>query len=405
MLLAAAVVAGAFGAAGHRARAHAAARSASPRPRCASRRLRSTPCCSSSPTRRSAADRRSRSPSTRRRLRWRSQCSSWASRCRCCSLSGGLAWRVHEAPGAPAPARPARRDPAAARSTPRRSRCAWRSARSRSAIRASAAPSGHDPWGPLLIALNSIGSAVGGLRLRRPAPAATAAARSCRSRWRCLPCRSCAHLPVANPWVLAPLAFVAGTLIAPSMTMVSLLVSRFAPPRAARPRRSRGRRPRSSPAWARACRSRGVLVERHGANGAFALAAAGAFVGARARAGATTAARLTRSARAARSSAPCRRCSSAARRRTRRPRPLEARDLARGKRVERSLEALARASASAQRDARDDARDDLLAPFRHGGARSPRPRRTSGCAQQRLLDLARVDVRAAADDQVLASGP
>ena len=38
------------------------------------------------------------------------------------------------------------------------------------------------------------------------------------------------HLAVDGPWTMAPLAFVAGILIAPSMTGATLLVSRHAPP-------------------------------------------------------------------------------------------------------------------------------------------------------------------------------
>ena len=136
---------------------------------------------------------------------------------------------------------------------------------------------GDDPWGPLLIALSSIGSALGGLayggmHVRTPLPRQLPVAMALLA----LPLL--AHLPVGNPWVLAPLAVVAGTLIAPAMTVVSLLVSRYAPAGSTT----------EAFTWSSTAiisgvgggmSLGGVLVEHIGANGAFGLAAAAALTG------------------------------------------------------------------------------------------------------------------------------
>ncbi|MEO8488051.1 MAG: MFS transporter [Betaproteobacteria bacterium] len=135
---------------------------------------------------------------------------------------------------------------------------------------------GADAWGPALIAVSSIGSATGGLlygglHLRR-------------SRARQLPVIMAifalpllAHLPISDPWLLVPVAFAAGALIAPAMTVVSLLVSDIAPPRYAT----------EAFMWSGTAivtglgagmSIAGVLVERYGANGAFAWAAASAAI-------------------------------------------------------------------------------------------------------------------------------
>lgn len=135
---------------------------------------------------------------------------------------------------------------------------------------------GADAWGPALIAVSSIGSATGGLlygglHLRR-------------SRARQLPLIMAifaiplvAHLPIGDPWLLAPVAFLAGALIAPAMTVVSLLVSDIAPPRYAT----------EAFMWSGTAivtglgagmSVAGVLVEHYGANGAFAWAAASAAI-------------------------------------------------------------------------------------------------------------------------------
>jgi predicted MFS family arabinose efflux permease len=137
---------------------------------------------------------------------------------------------------------------------------------------------GQDAWGPLLIALNSIGSAIGGLvygglHLRRALPGQLPVAMAL------LAVPLVLHLPVASPWLLAPLAMAAGTLIAPSMTVVALLVSRYAPANSTT----------EAFTWSSTAIVTGVgagmsaggaLVERFGANGAFGLAAAAALTGA-----------------------------------------------------------------------------------------------------------------------------
>lgn len=137
---------------------------------------------------------------------------------------------------------------------------------------------GRDPWGPLLIALSSIGSAIGGLaygglHLRRSLP------RQLPIAMAALAVPLALHLPVGNPWLLAPLAALAGTLIAPSMTIVALLVSRYAPP---------GNTTEAF-TWSSTAivtgigagmSLGGVLAERVAANAAFGLAAAAVLVGA-----------------------------------------------------------------------------------------------------------------------------
>lgn len=137
---------------------------------------------------------------------------------------------------------------------------------------------GADVWGPVLIAVNSVGSALGGL--------AYGAASIRMPLARLLPWLMAAmavpialHLPVTSPWVLAPAAFAAGALIAPAMTSVALLVSQIAPARYAT----------EAFTWSSTAIVTGVgagmaaggaLVERHGPNGAFALAMACALVAA-----------------------------------------------------------------------------------------------------------------------------
>jgi len=87
-----------------------------------------------------------------------------------------------------------------------------------------------DPWGPTLIAINSVGSAVGGLAYGAMHPR--------MGIERQLP-RACAlmALPLAaqalvnSPWTMVVWSFAAGVMIAPAMTAVSLIVAKNAPPR------------------------------------------------------------------------------------------------------------------------------------------------------------------------------
>lgn len=84
-------------------------------------------------------------------------------------------------------------------------------------------------WGPTLIAINSLGSALGGLAyggLHVSMPIE----RQLPRLMTLLALPIALHLFVDGPWAMAPLAFVAGLMIAPSMTGATLLVSRHAPP-------------------------------------------------------------------------------------------------------------------------------------------------------------------------------
>lgn len=137
---------------------------------------------------------------------------------------------------------------------------------------------GVDAWGPALIAICSVGSAAGGLvygalhlktPLKRQLPVAMAA----------MSLPLALHLPVGNPWVLAPIAFAAGALIAPAMTTVSLMVTDLAPPRYAT----------EAFTWMTTAIVTGIgagmsiagtLAEQHGPAGAFGLAAASALAAA-----------------------------------------------------------------------------------------------------------------------------
>ncbi len=89
---------------------------------------------------------------------------------------------------------------------------------------------GADAWGPTLIAINSIGSAVGGLvygalhpklSVERPLPRVMAV----------MAVPLALHAVFATPWLIVPWSFAAGMLIAPAMTAVALIVAKNAPPR------------------------------------------------------------------------------------------------------------------------------------------------------------------------------
>ena len=133
-------------------------------------------------------------------------------------------------------------------------------------------------WGPALIAVNSVGSALGGLaygglHLAMPVE------RQLPRLMGLLAVPIAVHVLVDSPWSMLPLAFVAGMMIAPSMTGATLLVSRHAP------------RDYITEAftWSSTAivtgigagmTAGGALVERFGAKSAFALAAASALVAA-----------------------------------------------------------------------------------------------------------------------------
>jgi len=131
---------------------------------------------------------------------------------------------------------------------------------------------GADAWGPALLAICSIGSAVGGavyggLRLRVPL------ARQVPLSMVLFAAGLVAHVPIADPWKLALVAAIAGFLIAPAMTMVSLLVADFAPSEYAT----------EAFTWSTTAivigigagmAAAGTLAERFGTPSAFALAAA-----------------------------------------------------------------------------------------------------------------------------------
>lgn len=87
---------------------------------------------------------------------------------------------------------------------------------------------GADAWGPVLLALCSLGSATGGLvfgglQLRADH------ARQFAIAMACLAVGLAAHVPVGSPWTLAVVALAAGALIAPALILVSVLVTDLAP--------------------------------------------------------------------------------------------------------------------------------------------------------------------------------
>ena len=84
-------------------------------------------------------------------------------------------------------------------------------------------------WGPTLIAINSVGSAVGGL-LYGGLQVSMPVERQLPRLMSVLAIPIALHIFVGGPWAMAPLAFIAGLFIAPSLTGATLLISRHAPP-------------------------------------------------------------------------------------------------------------------------------------------------------------------------------
>ena len=130
-------------------------------------------------------------------------------------------------------------------------------------------------WGPALIAINSVGSAIGGLAYGG-IHLATPIERQLPRLMSLLAIPVLLHLLVSGPWSMAPLAFAAGLMIAPSMTGATLLVSRHAPPAYAT----------EAFTWSATAIVTGIgagmalggaLVERYGAKSAFALATVSAL--------------------------------------------------------------------------------------------------------------------------------
>lgn len=133
-------------------------------------------------------------------------------------------------------------------------------------------------WGPALIAVCSVGSALGGLaygamHLARPIE------RQIPLSVGLLAVPLALHLATVSPWGLAVFAFLAGLMIAPSLTGVTLLVSRYAPSHYVT----------EAFTWSQTAivtgvgsgmALGGVLIERFGPNGAFALATVAASLSA-----------------------------------------------------------------------------------------------------------------------------
>jgi predicted MFS family arabinose efflux permease len=137
---------------------------------------------------------------------------------------------------------------------------------------------GSAPWGPALVAINSVGSALGGLLyggsqfrmpLERQLPRIAAL----------LALPVALHALVGAPWPLVPLAFAAGFLIAPAMTVVTLLVARIAPPRYATEAFTWSATAIVTGVGAGMAAS-GALIEQVGSPAAFLFAAASALVAA-----------------------------------------------------------------------------------------------------------------------------
>jgi MFS family permease len=133
-------------------------------------------------------------------------------------------------------------------------------------------------WGPTLIAINAMGSALGGLAYGGLHVAMTIE-RLLPRLMSLLAVPIALHLFVDGPWAMAPLAFVAGLMIAPSMTGATLLVSRHAPPAYVT----------EAFTWSATAIVTGVgagmavggaLIERYGAKSAFVLAMSSALAAA-----------------------------------------------------------------------------------------------------------------------------
>lgn len=134
------------------------------------------------------------------------------------------------------------------------------------------------PWGPTLIAINSVGSALGGVAYGGLHPAMPVE-RQLPRLMALLAVPIALHLFADGPWAMAPLAFVAGLMIAPSMTGATLLVSRHAPPAYVT----------EAFTWSTTAivigvgagmAAGGALIERYGAKSAFVLATSSALVAA-----------------------------------------------------------------------------------------------------------------------------
>jgi len=137
---------------------------------------------------------------------------------------------------------------------------------------------GMPAWGPALIAVHSVGSAIGGLayggvHVKLPVEK--------QLPWlmALFAVPLAGHLFAGGPWTIVPLAFAAGLLIAPSMTGMTILVSRHAPAAYAT----------EAFTWSATAivtgigagmAAGGALVERFGAKSAIALCCVSALAGA-----------------------------------------------------------------------------------------------------------------------------
>ena len=141
-----------------------------------------------------------------------------------------------------------------------------------------AARAGMPALGGALLAICSIGSALGGIAYGG-AHLALPLERQLPRLLLLLAVPYAAHAFAASAWVLAPLAFVAGLMIAPALTALSLLVTQYAPARYAT----------EAFTWMSTCVVSGIgagmavggqLIEDAGPRGAFASAAAAAVLAA-----------------------------------------------------------------------------------------------------------------------------